>query len=69
MNLTQDEIVALKNTKSVEEWNKICDQIKAKRNGQYPPDWFNTIVQGGIMKEQTKAWDDPGAGDITITTF
>lgn len=69
MNLTQDEITALKNTKSVEEWNKICDQIKAKRNGQYPSDWFSVVVQGGIMNERAGAWDDPGAGNITITTF
>jgi hypothetical protein len=49
MNLTQDEIEALKNSQSVSEWNEVCDQVKAKRNGNYPPDWYEVIIKSGIL--------------------
>ena len=37
MALTKDEIRDLKSSKTEEEWYIICDKIKVKRNGQYPP--------------------------------
>ena len=37
MALTRDEIRELKTTKTEEEWYSVCDKIKIKRSGQYPP--------------------------------
>ena len=37
MALTRDERRELQSSKSEEEWYAICDKIKIKRSGQYPP--------------------------------
>ena len=37
MALTRDEKRELKSSNTEEEWYAICDKIKIKRNGQYPP--------------------------------
>ena len=48
-NLTDTEIQKLKNTTSEAEWNAVCDEIKAARNGEYPQDWYRRIVMSGLM--------------------
>ena len=37
MALRREEIRELKATKTEEEWYSVCDKIKIKRSGQYPP--------------------------------
>ena len=37
MSLTREEIRELRATKTEEEWYSVCDKIKVKRSGQYPP--------------------------------
>ena len=37
MALTRDEKRELISTKTEKEWYEMCDKIKIKRNGQYPP--------------------------------
>ena len=37
MALTREEKRKLISTKTEKEWYVICDKIKIKRNGQYPP--------------------------------
>ena len=37
MALTRDEKKELKAVTTEQQWYKVCDQIKIKRNGQYPP--------------------------------
>ena len=44
MELTRDEKRELLGTKSEKEWYSICDKIKIKRNGQYPPYLSREIV-------------------------
>jgi len=44
MSLTKEEIKELKSSNSEEEWYSICDKIKIKRNGQYPPYLSREIV-------------------------
>ena len=36
MKLTEEEKDQLLKTKTEENWYKICNQIKERRNGQYP---------------------------------
>ena len=36
MKLTQEEKDKLDKTKNEKEWYAICDEIKDRRNGQYP---------------------------------
>ena len=37
MALTRSEKRELQSSKSEKEWYAICDKIKVKRSGQYPP--------------------------------
>ena len=37
MKLIEDEITKLNKAKTEVDFYKVCDQIKARRNGQYPP--------------------------------
>ena len=37
MALTRDEKRELIATKTEKEWYEVCDKIKIKRSGQYPP--------------------------------
>ena len=36
MKLTTDEKSRLESSKDEAQWYKVCDQIKERRNGQYP---------------------------------
>lgn len=37
MKLTAEETTKLNKVKTETDFYKVCDQIKARRNGQYPP--------------------------------
>ena len=28
-------------------WDALCTEIKAARNGQYPPDWYEQVISPG----------------------
>lgn len=43
-NLTEEEIDALRRAETADEWDRICDEIKIARQGNYPPDWYQTVV-------------------------
>lgn len=50
--MTQDEVVSLmSSSKSENEWNQNCDQVKASFNGQYPDFWYFAIILGGVHKK------------------
>ena len=36
MKLTKDEKANLESSRDQSQWYKVCDQIKERRNGQYP---------------------------------
>ena len=36
MRLTEDEKSDLESSKDETQWYKVCDQIKERKNGQYP---------------------------------
>tara|TARA_B100001750_G_C15166477_1_gene427057 strand:- start:356 stop:538 length:183 start_codon:yes stop_codon:yes gene_type:complete len=45
MALTREEIKTLKEAKDEKQWYKICDEIKVKRSGQYPPYLSREILE------------------------
>ena len=60
MNLTNEEKTALREAHgNDEEWNGLISQIKRKRGGEYPPDWYKEVICG-ILNDHGKL--------ITITT-
>lgn len=56
MNLTEQEIEKLKATKSANEWNSVCDEIKKARDGRYPPDWWPVVMVSGMATEIQNSW-------------
>ena len=54
--ITEQELAGLKATKNEQEWNKVCDQIKAARNGKYPSDWYAKVMASGLAARITLGW-------------
>lgn len=48
MNITEQELKQLEEAQDDVEWNRTIDEIKAKRGGAYPPDWFAKVVQANL---------------------
>ena len=44
MNLTEKEQKELLGTNTEKDWYSICDKIKLRRNGQFPPLLARTIL-------------------------
>jgi hypothetical protein len=50
----------LKATKTVEEWNRVCDEAKSHartlpsedRSGDYPAWWFEEVIISGLSARQ-----------------
>ena len=57
-NITDQEVAKLKATRSSIEWNRVCDEIKNARGGEYPPDWWNRIMMTGLMAQIHDAWEE-----------
>ena len=47
MNLTEAEIKAFEDAKSIDDHNAACDAVKSARGGQYPPDWYEKMIATG----------------------
>jgi hypothetical protein len=55
-NITDAEIAALTASKSMCEWDEICDAVKKVRGGNYPSDWFAVVMAGGIAAKAKANW-------------
>jgi hypothetical protein len=51
MNITEQELKQLEDAKTDAEWNQAVDQIKARRSGAYPPDWYAKVINGGLQPQ------------------
>jgi len=58
MSLTRDEKRELVDSKSEKEWYEICDRIKIKRSGQYPPHLSREILHLYQQKFPEKLIED-----------
>lgn len=55
---------ALKQTRSEDEWNLICREVKvytktlpeAEKSGDYPSWWFGAVIQTGLAASQQMNW-------------
>ena len=56
MNLTDAELAKLKASKNETEWNATCDEVKAARGGQYPPDWYQKVLASGVAGTVQSKW-------------
>lgn len=51
--ITPEEIAALTNAKTEQEWNALCDQIKSAHGG-YPVDWYAKVMLSGLGAEKER---------------
>lgn len=51
MNVTEQELKQLEVAKNDIEWNKVVDEIKARRGGTYPPDWYAKVINGDLQPQ------------------
>lgn len=62
---TREEVISLlKTSKSANEWDRNCDQIKAANGNNYPRWWFAEVVMSGLAGRIAKTWG--GDADIHI---
>lgn len=57
MVITEQEIQKLKDTKNEIQWNAVCYEIKAARDGAYPPDWWPKMMMSGLIDQISKSWN------------
>lgn len=59
MNITEQELKQLENAPNGVEWAKTVDEIRAKRSGTYPPDWYAKVIIGNLkppISHTTTKW-------------
>lgn len=47
--LTEDDIKELERADSDEQWNVVCDRVKAENGNQYPSDWYEKVIKTGMI--------------------
>ena len=62
--LTKQEIEKFEACKSGEEWDSLCDEVKAKRGGSYPSDWWERMHTTGRMDRILQSFGE--SSDIKI---
>jgi hypothetical protein len=53
-NITNEEIELLKQaskTSKEDDWSEVCNQIKRNHFGQYPDNWYEVVIKGGIISK------------------
>jgi len=66
-NISVDEMAKLRNSKSEKEWDAVCDEVKAARNGQYPNDWYQKVLASGLSRRAAARWG--GTDEIQISAI
>lgn len=65
--MDKQEVIALMvSSRSEQEWNNNCDEVK-RRCGGYPSFWFAEIIASGLLKRVAATWG--GSGDFQITSI
>ena len=52
--VSQDVLKRLEETENEDEWNAICDEVKA--DGGYPVDWFTKVIKSGLCARVQARW-------------
>lgn len=67
MDLTAEELARINACQTMQEWDAMCDAVKAARNGAYPANWYPVVLQSGLMARIAKRWG--GSDQVTVTTI
>ena len=65
--MNEEQIKSLESCRTAIEWRKACDEIKASTESKvcYPDDWFEKVVESGLMDRVTSRWG--GSSSLTVT--
>lgn len=64
--MTQQEVIELmKSSKSEQEWNDNCEEVKSSFRGRYPGYWYEEVILSGLVNKVL----GPGAGEIKFVNF
>jgi hypothetical protein len=56
-HLSAEEMQALKATRNINEWRKVCEDIKAAHEGNFPADWMKVVLgRGGCAASIIESW-------------
>lgn len=55
-NITEKELHELEKCQSENDWNIICNNIKAVRGGVYPSDWWEKVELSGRSSRISSRW-------------
>lgn len=47
--ITDAELATLEEAKNDTEWNNACQVIKTARDGAFPSDWYQKVMQAGVI--------------------
>lgn len=53
--ISEEHLNKLRSTRSADEWNKVCDEIKLAYGG-YPSDWWAKVMQSGLAADAQMNW-------------
>lgn len=65
--LTAEELTMLDNVRTAAEHRAACDKVKDARDGHYPDDWYEKMIQSGKTDEIARRYSAPGG--ITTKAF
>jgi len=67
MNITKEQLKSLEDCTKPQQWREACNDIKdADESRMYPDDWWEKVVESGLMDRITARWG--ASSDLTITT-
>ena len=57
--MTEQEVIDLmSSSRNEDEWNKNCDEVKSKFNGDYPSFWYYSIILSGVLNRTRAGWSN-----------
>lgn len=54
MDLTKNELLKLKSSKTSLEWENIVKEIKKTRDGNLPTDWAEKVIAGNFVNPKMR---------------
>jgi len=66
-NITNEELAAIEECQTYDDWSKVCRDIKDARGGiEYPPDWWEKVKESGLMDKVFARWGSTSEIKVTI---
>jgi len=64
--ITEAELATLEAAKNDTEWNDACLVIKTARDGAFPSDWYERVMQAGVITRFLARYGDSTGTPIQV---